>query len=42
MAVRRHGVHVRVIHVPPVQPQPILAPLTPAAIFLVLTVDDGG
>jgi putative iron-dependent peroxidase len=28
--------------VPPVQPQPILAPLTPAAIFLVLTVDDGG
>ncbi|WP_297595945.1 Dyp-type peroxidase [Mycobacterium sp.] len=27
---------------PPVQPQPILAPLTPAAIFLVLTVDDGG
>jgi len=28
--------------VPPVQPQPILAPLTPAAIFLVLTIDDGG
>ncbi|WP_293322294.1 Dyp-type peroxidase [Mycobacterium sp.] len=27
---------------PPVQPQPILAPLTPAAIFLVLTIDDGG
>ena len=32
----------RVLRVPPVQPQPILAPLTPAAIFLVLTVDDGG
>jgi putative iron-dependent peroxidase len=28
--------------VPPVQPQPILEPLTPAAIFLVLTIDDGG
>jgi porphyrinogen peroxidase len=28
--------------VPPVQPQPILAPLTPAAIFLVLTIDEGG
>jgi putative iron-dependent peroxidase len=28
--------------VPPVQPQPILAPLTPAAIFLVVTIDDGG
>lgn len=27
---------------PPVQPQPILAPLTPAAIFLVVTIDDGG
>ncbi|MBW0016774.1 MAG: Dyp-type peroxidase [Mycobacterium sp.] len=27
---------------PPVQPQPILAPLTPAAIFLVATIDDGG
>lgn len=27
---------------PPVQPQPILAPLTPAAIFLVLTIDEGG
>lgn len=30
------------MHVPPVQPQPILAPLTPAAIFLVVTIDDGG
>jgi putative iron-dependent peroxidase len=28
--------------VPPVQPQSILAPLTPAAIFLVVTMDDGG
>ncbi len=27
---------------PPVQPQPVLAPLTPAAIFLVATIDDGG
>ncbi|MEZ0350107.1 Dyp-type peroxidase [Mycobacterium sp. pR1184] len=27
---------------PTVQPQPILAPLTPAAIFLVVTIDDGG
>ncbi|MEY8014198.1 Dyp-type peroxidase [Mycobacterium servetii] len=27
---------------PPVQPQPILAPLTPAAIFLVVTIDEGG
>ncbi|HTQ16446.1 Dyp-type peroxidase [Mycobacterium sp.] len=27
---------------PPVQPQPILTPLTPAAIFLVLTIDEGG
>ncbi|OQZ92985.1 peroxidase [Mycobacterium alsense] len=27
---------------PTVQPQPILEPLTPAAIFLVLTIDDGG
>ncbi len=27
---------------PSVQPQPILEPLTPAAIFLVVTVDDGG
>ncbi|ASW99147.1 MULTISPECIES: Dyp-type peroxidase [Mycobacterium] len=27
---------------PPVQPQPVLAPLTPAAIFLVVTIDDGG
>ena len=27
---------------PEVQPQPILAPLTPAAIFLVATIDDGG
>jgi porphyrinogen peroxidase len=28
--------------VPAVQPQPVLAPLTPAAIFLVLTIDEGG
>jgi porphyrinogen peroxidase len=28
--------------VPPVQPQPILEPLTPAAVFLVVTIDDGG
>jgi porphyrinogen peroxidase len=28
--------------VPPVQPQPVLAPLTPAAIFLVAIIDDGG
>ncbi|QLL06898.1 Dyp-type peroxidase [Mycobacterium vicinigordonae] len=27
---------------PDVQPQPILAPLTPAAIFLVATIDEGG
>lgn len=27
---------------PAVQPQPILAPLTPAAIFLIATIDDGG
>ncbi len=27
---------------PPVQPQPILEPLTPAAIFVVVTIDDGG
>lgn len=35
-------VHARVGRVPSVQPQPILAPLTPAAIFLVATIDDGG
>jgi len=28
--------------VPPLQPQPILEPLTPAVIFLVVTIDDGG
>ncbi len=27
---------------PAVQPQPVLAPLTPAAIFLVATIDEGG
>ena len=27
---------------PSVQPQPVLAPLSPAAIFLVVTIDDGG
>ena len=42
MAVRDGGVGTRVGRVPSVQPQPILAPLTPAAIFLVVTIDDGG
>jgi putative iron-dependent peroxidase len=28
--------------VPAVQPQPVLAPLTPAAVFLVVTIDAGG
>jgi porphyrinogen peroxidase len=42
MAVRNRGVDARVSRVPPVQPQPVLAPLTPAAIFLVVTIDDGG
>src|ERR1700744_2725544 len=42
MAVGNGGVHARVGRVPPVQPQSILAPLTPAAIFLVVTIDDGG
>jgi porphyrinogen peroxidase len=42
MAARDTRVHARVCRVPPVQPQPILAPLTPAAIFLVVTIDDGG
>jgi porphyrinogen peroxidase len=42
MAVRDDAVHARVGRVPPVQPQPILTPLTPAAIFLVVTIDDGG
>ena len=27
---------------PALQPQPVLAPLTPAAVFLVATIDDGG
>ena len=34
--------HAKVGSVPPVQPQPILEPLTPAAIFLVVTIDEGG
>jgi porphyrinogen peroxidase len=34
--------HVRVELVPALQPQPVLAPLTPAAIFLVVTIDPGG
>jgi putative iron-dependent peroxidase len=34
--------HVRVELVPALQPQPVLAPLTSAAIFLVLTIDRGG
>jgi porphyrinogen peroxidase len=42
MAVRNRGVDARVSRVPPVQPQSVLAPLTPAAIFLVVTIDDGG
>ena len=42
MAVRGGGVAARVSRVPPVQPQPVLVPLTPAAIFLVVTIDDGG
>ncbi|VBA31754.1 putative deferrochelatase/peroxidase YfeX [Mycobacterium pseudokansasii] len=42
MAVGDQVVHARVGRVPPVQPQPILAPLTPAAIFLVAIIDDGG
>jgi len=42
---RRFGAprrHAKVSRVPPVQPQPVLAPLTPAAIFLVVTIDQGG
>ncbi|WP_197517078.1 Dyp-type peroxidase [Mycobacterium sp. E2699] len=42
MAVGDRRRHDRVDRVPPVQPQPILQPLTPAAIFLVVTIDDGG
>jgi len=42
MAVGNGGVHARVGRVPPVQPQPVLAPLTPAAIFLVVTINEGG
>src|ERR1700727_592349 len=42
MAVRAHHVHARVPRVSTVHPQPILTPLTPAAIFLVVTIDDGG
>src|ERR1700757_312329 len=34
--------HAKVSRVPPVQPQPVLAPLTPAAIFLVVTINEGG
>src|ERR1700731_2704792 len=40
--LRRSRRHAKVGRVPPVQPQPILEPLTPAAIFLVVTIDDGG
>jgi putative iron-dependent peroxidase len=36
------SVRTRVILVLPAQPQPVLGLLTPAAIFLVATVDDGG
>jgi porphyrinogen peroxidase len=38
----RHRGRVSVVPVPAVQPQPVLAPLTPAAIFLVATIEDGG
>jgi putative iron-dependent peroxidase len=34
--------HAKVCRVPPVQPQPVLAALTPAAIFLVVTINEGG
>ncbi|WP_162098279.1 Dyp-type peroxidase [Mycobacterium xenopi] len=39
---RSTGGDVRVESVPAVQPQPILQPLTPAAIFLVATINEGG
>jgi putative iron-dependent peroxidase len=39
-SIQHHG-GVNVVPVPAVQPQPVLAPLTPAAIFLVATIDDG-
>ena len=42
MAVRDRVLDARVGRVSPVQSQPILQPLTPAAIFLVVTIDDGG
>ena len=37
----QHRGGVNVVPVPAVQPQPVLAPLTPAAIFLVATIEDG-
>jgi putative iron-dependent peroxidase len=37
----QHRGGVNVVQVPAVQPQPVLAPLTPAAIFLVATIEDG-
>jgi porphyrinogen peroxidase len=37
-----HRRQANVSRVPPVQPQPVLAALTPAAIFLVVTIDEGG
>ena len=42
MAVGARRRHAKVGSVPPVQPQPILAPLTPAAIFIVVTINEGG
>mgnify|MGYP000853838222 CR=1 FL=1 len=39
--IERAGVPVRVVIVA-ARPQPILTPLTPAAIFLVATIDEGG
>jgi len=37
----QHRGGVNVVPVPAVQPQPVLAPLTPAAIFLVAAIQDG-
>jgi porphyrinogen peroxidase len=42
LAAAGNPVRARVGFVPPALPQPVLAPLTPAAIFLVATIDEGG
>jgi putative iron-dependent peroxidase len=42
LAAGGNPVPARVGLVPPALAQPVLAPLTPAAIFLVATIDDGG